>query len=195
MGDVRLWLLCALFLAVGILMLNDTMLYTPDGPRYLVWAKSLASFEGFRDATNPDATHYVVHAPLYSVLLAPLGWFFDSIIVPAKVLTLLTGMCLIALFYAWVARSAGRTTALLGSVVLAFNPLVLLFSTHVLSDIPFAIMVVLFFVFARRLAEDPDSDRHAWFFVIVITLGIFLREVGLTLLAGSGWRRSRCCSI
>ncbi len=182
---VRLWLLCAAFIVIGVLILNDAMLYTPDSPRYLIWAKSLASFEGFKDATSPDPTRYVVHAPFYPVLLAPLGWFFSSIIIPAKVLTLMTGVCLIVLFYSWIAMSAGRTPALVGSVFLAFSPLILLFSTHVLSDIPFAITLVLFFVLAKRLSHEPHGERNAWFFVIVITLGIFLREVGLTLLASA----------
>ncbi|MBM4161015.1 MAG: hypothetical protein FJ217_07945 [Ignavibacteria bacterium] len=183
--DTRPWLLCAMLFVVGLLMLNDTMLYTPDSPRYVVWAKSLAALEGYKDDTSPDVVRYVVHAPLYPLMLAPLAWFFSNIIIPAKILTLLTGLCLIALFYFWVAPSAGRIPALLGSFLLALNPLVILFSTHVLSDVPFAVTVVLFFVFARKLSGEPDNDRYAWLLVAVVTLGIFLREVGLTLLAAA----------
>jgi len=183
--DLRLWLLCAAFVVIGILILNDTMLYTPDSPRYLVWAKSLASFDGFKDAMGPDPTRYVVHAPFYPILLAPLGWLFSSIIIPAKVLTLLAGVGLIILFYVWLAESAGRTPAFLASMFLAFNPLTLLLSTHVLSDIPFAVTLVLFFLLAQRLSRESEGEWIAWFFVIVITIGIFLREVGLMLLAGA----------
>ena len=183
--DILPWLLCAVLFVLGLLMLNDTMLYTPDSPRYLVWAKSLAAFEGYKDDTSPDVIRYVVHAPLYPLMLAPVAWFFSNIIIPVKILTLLTGLCLIALFYFWTAPSAGRIPALLGSFFLALNPLIILFSTHVLSDVPFAVMVVLFFVFARKLSAEPDNDRYAWLLVAVVTLGIFLREVGFTLLAAA----------
>ena len=157
--DVRLWLLVAAFIAIGILSLNDTMLYTPDCPRYLIWAKSLAAFEGFKDTSNPDPTQYVVHAPFYPLLLAPLAWFFSNIIVPAKFVTLLFGAALIVLFYYWASKWAGRRAALVGVFFLALNPLTLLFSTHVLSDIPFTVFIILFFLVAEKMAEVPEGEK------------------------------------
>ncbi|HCA80687.1 MAG TPA: hypothetical protein DEP53_13245, partial [Bacteroidetes bacterium] len=78
--DKRLWLLCAIFLAFSLWIVNDCILYTPDSARYIIWAQSLASFDGFHDATSPESTRYVVHAPLYPILLAPLGWIFTHIV-------------------------------------------------------------------------------------------------------------------
>ncbi len=183
--DVRLWLIVAAFVVIGILSLNDTMLYTPDCPRYLIWAKSLAAFEGFKDTSNPDPTQYVVHAPFYPILLAPLSWLFSNIIVPAKFLTVLFGAALILLFYVWTAKRSGKSAALVGTFFLALNPLIILFSTHVLSDIPFTVFIILFFLAAEKMAEFPDEEKWGWMFVLVLTLGIFLREVGLTLLLGA----------
>ena len=183
--DIRLWLLVAAFIVIGILSLNDAMLYTPDCPRYLIWAKSLAAFDGFKDTSNPDPTQYVVHAPLYPLILAPLAWFFSNIIVPAKVVTVLFGAVLVVLFYVWAAKRSGKSAALVGTFFLALNPLTILFSTHVLSDIPFTVFIVLFFLAAEKMAEFPEEEKWGWAFVLVLTLGIFLREVGLTLLLGA----------
>ena len=183
--DVRLWLLVAAFVVVGILSLNDTMLYTPDCPRYLIWAKSLAAFDGFKDTSNPDPSQYVVHAPLYPLILAPIAWFFSNIIIPAKMVTILFGALMIVLFYFWAARRSGNSWALVGASFLALNPLTLLFSTHVLSDIPFTVFIILFFVVAEKMIDAPSEEKWGWMFVLVLTLGIFLREVGLTLLLGA----------
>ena len=87
--DYRLWLLCAAFLAVSIWVVNDCTLYTPDSARYVIWARSLASFDGFHDTTLPESTRYVVHAPLYPIVLAPLVWIFSDIVIPSKVLTII----------------------------------------------------------------------------------------------------------
>lgn len=183
--DFRIWLLAAAFIVIGVLSLNDGMLYTPDSPRYLIWARSLASFIGFKDMSNPDPTQYVVHAPFYPLMLAPLGWFFSNMIIPAKVFTVFSGAILVVLFYLWSAKRSGRSAALIGATFLAFNPLIVLLSGHVLSDIPFTAFVVLFFLTAERMADAPEQERWAWWFVAVLTLGIFLREVGLTLLLGA----------
>ena len=183
--DYRLWLICLGFIVIGVLSLNDTMLYTPDSPRYLIWAKSLAAFEGYKDISNPDPSRYVVHAPLYPLFLAPLAWFFGNILLPAKVLTIFSGVALIVLFYIWTARRTSRFAGLLGAFFLAINPLTILFSNHVLSDIPFTAFVVLFFMLAENMTDRPDEEKWVWFFVVVLTMGIFLREVGLTLLLGA----------
>ena len=180
--DYRLWLICLAFIVIGVLSLNDTMLYTPDCPRYLIWAKSLSAFEGYKDISSPDPSRYVVHAPLYPLLLAPLAWFFSNILLPAKVLTIFFGVALIVLFYVWTAQRTSKFAGLLGAFFLALNPLTILFSNHVLSDIPFTAFVVLFFMLAEKMTDRPDEEKWVWFFVVVLTMGIFLREVGLTLL-------------
>jgi tetratricopeptide (TPR) repeat protein/4-amino-4-deoxy-L-arabinose transferase-like glycosyltransferase len=181
--DYRIWLVCLMFVMIGAFALDDTMLYTPDCARYLIWAKSLASFEGFKDATAPETVRYVVHAPLYSVLLAPVAWLTSNTILGAKIFTLFTGLLVLILFYLWVSKRAGRSAAVTAALFLALNPLILLFSIHVLSDIAFAICVILVFVLVERILTQPRSDeKTAWMLALILTAGIFLREVGFMLL-------------
>ena len=183
--DYRLWLLLLAFLALSIWVVNDCILYTPDSARYVIWAQSLASFDGFHDATSPEATRYVVHAPLYPILLAPLGWLFSNIVVPAKILTILTAALLIVLFFVWVGCQVGPWIALTGSFFLAFNALTLVLSSQILSDIPFTAALVALVLMAERMEADPESRRVAWGFALTLTAAVFLREVGLALLVAS----------
>lgn len=183
--DNRLWLLCATFLALSVWVVNDSILYTPDSARYIIWAQSLSSFDGFHDTTSPEATRYVVHAPLYPILLAPLGWLFSNIVIPAKILTMLYAVVLIVLFYLWAGRHIGCHAALAGSFFLAFNALTLVLSSQVLSDVPFAVAVVALVLIAERMEADPASRGLALWFAVILTAAIFSREIGLTLLASA----------
>ena len=47
-------ILCATFVVAGSFVINDLSIYTPDSARYLVWANSLASFDGYKDGTFPE---------------------------------------------------------------------------------------------------------------------------------------------
>src|SRR5260221_712085 len=68
--------ICAVFFAGGLLRLNDLSAYPPDSCRYLIWGNSLAHGAGFVDATQPVPDRFVVHAPLYALLIVPAELFF-----------------------------------------------------------------------------------------------------------------------
>jgi tetratricopeptide (TPR) repeat protein len=122
---------------------------------------------------------------LYPIVLAPLVWIFSDIVIPSKVLTIILAAVLVLLFYLWAARHAGRVPALAGSFFLAFNPLTMVLSSQILSDIPFTVAVVTLFLIAERMEEAPENRWLAWGFVATLTAAVFLREVGLMLLASA----------
>lgn len=181
----RLLLLLLLIVVAGIATVNDALLYTPDSARYLIWAQSLSRFDGFNDFTLPDPTRYVVHAPLYPFVLVPAAWIDPGGVVAAKVTNILLGAFLVWLFFRWLKRSVGPAVAAWASSLLAVNALTLIYSTQVLSEVPFAIA----FVGAAMLAEDLDHPSEgrttAELAAIVLALGaaMFLREIGVTLVA------------
>ena len=180
-----LFLLCAAFAAIGMRSLNDLSLYTPDSSRYLIWAKSLGSLDGFRDDTSPEPQRYVIHAPLYALLLAPVGRAFPYDIVAAKMCTLGFGIVLLIFLYGWISRKYGSGAALAGTFLIAFNPMILLYSTEVLSDIPFALCIIAFFFAFDKFAEAPPDKKKIFWLVLIVTCGILVREVGISLLASA----------
>ncbi|MBI4428310.1 MAG: glycosyltransferase family 39 protein [Ignavibacteriales bacterium] len=171
-----------LFLAVGVAALNTTVAYTPDSARYLAWAKSLAFFEGLQDDTAPDIQRYVVRPPMYPLLLSPVARVFPYDLVAAKIVTLLIGVFAGLILYRWLRESMGTTAAGIGAFLWCLHPLVLTYSTQVLSEIPFITCVIGSFLLLRRIsASDVRNPRLDYALVVVLTAGLYLREAGLYL--------------
>lgn len=175
-------LVAAIFLALGILRLNDLFLYTPDGARYLIWGNSIARGEGYLDATQPEPLRYVVHAPLYAALLAPVELFFPMAVVPAKAWTLAWGLLALALLYLWLDRTAGRAGAFAGTAMLAFNPGFLVFATEVMSEAPFTAFLLASVILTTKAASGGGLARREWILLAAAasTIGL-LREVGVAV--------------
>ncbi len=179
--DRWLWGLVGLFLLLGLLSLNEAMLYTPDSIRYLLWAQSLSQFDGFIDLASAEPTRYVVHAPLYSVLLAPFIAILPWDVLAAKILSLVSGMLLLLFTFQWMVRRVGMWGARIGVLILVLHPLVLLFSTHILSDVPFAVVTLLCLVMVGN-REEKGLSLETILLALLVSAAIFLREVGLAVM-------------
>ena len=179
-------IVCGLFLIAGVLSLNRVLVYTPDSARYLAWSQSLGHFEGFRDNTTPEPSKFVVHAPLYSVLLAPTAWISTENVIPSKVITIFLGIALILTVYWWAKKRLGTSWAVLVGLLIAVNPAFFLYSTQVLSDVPFAVCVFLFFsITEREITVEKGEDSRLLALTAVVVCGLFMREVGLALVASA----------
>ncbi|MEK6651207.1 MAG: hypothetical protein AABY75_09530, partial [Bacteroidota bacterium] len=183
--DRLLLLLLLLILVASVATVNDALLYTPDSARYLIWAQSLASFDGFNDFTLPDPTRYVVHAPFYPVLLVPAAFIAPGSVVAAKLTNALLALLAVWLFYRWLSRAVGTKIAAWTAALLAANGLTLIYGTQVLSEIPFAIALIA----AVMLAEDLE-DLHSGHtaadmagIILALSAAMFLREIGVTVVA------------
>jgi tetratricopeptide (TPR) repeat protein/4-amino-4-deoxy-L-arabinose transferase-like glycosyltransferase len=174
-------LLSLVFLALGVLRLNDLSLYT-DSTRYVIWGTSFAHARGFVDDTQPDPERYVVNAPLYSVLIAPVLLFFPSSLLAAKVWTLLWGVGFILAFHAMLRHFFGKAAALFGTLPIVFHPLFLLFSTEVLSEAAFLTFVSVGFLVLERLEHEEETNKRDLVILLLVTSFIvLLREVALAL--------------
>src|ERR1041385_3026237 len=185
--DFYFALLCLLFTVASFCALNDLCLYTPDSTRYLIWSKSLAFFDGFKDASAPEIQRYVMHSPFYSVLLAPAARLFPGNLLAGKIFTSAIGIGVLCLFYVWIGKGFGKWPALMGSFFLAINPLFLLFSTEILSDVPFALFFILSFILLDKIIRENDSRLSLLIgLALVISFGLLTREIGFSLLASVG---------
>ena len=179
-------LLAVLLFAVGCLRLNDISLYTPDSTLYVIWGNSIAHGEGFVDNTKPDPDRYIINAPLYSLLIAPAEIFFPYSLVAVKFWTLLWGIGALFLFYVWLKRLLGKSYALAGSILLAFNPMSIVFFTEALSEAPFLFMLLSIALIMEKIFERksesllPEHPSRANFVVLFSFLAVvtLLREIG-----------------
>ena len=175
---------CALFFVGGMLLLNDLSVYTPDSCRYLIWGNSLAHGHGYLDSTQPDPDKFVVHAPLYALLIAPVELFFPMSLIAVKVWTLLWGVLALILLYFWILPVFGRTAAICSTLILALNPAMLFFSTQVLSEGPFIVFVLLIFILLEKILQ-PEAPKAwlLWLFIAMLSIIPLLRETGIALVA------------
>ena len=178
---IALYALCVVFAAGAAALLNETMIYSPDSAHYLAWARSLASLDGWRVALGPEPFRYVFNAPLYPLLLAPVALLFPYNVVAAKIVTALAGVVALALFYRFTSSRTGWVIAIAGTLFLALHPLLLVLSTQVLSDVPFAAVLIAFLLVADRFAAGTAGPRETWALIALAVAALFLREVGVVL--------------
>lgn len=177
--------ICLLFFSAGLLRLNDLSLYTPDSTRYMIWGHSLAEGKGFLDDTQPEPDRFVLHAPLYPLLIAPVEFLFPLSLTAVKIYTLMLGAGAIILFWFLLRRLfQDELLALAGTLLLACNPLILVYSSEALSEAPFiASVLLLFLLFEKSVSSEvPDwLSRTGWILGII---GVsLLREVGIAAVA------------
>jgi tetratricopeptide (TPR) repeat protein len=177
-------IIAVLFFALGILRLNDLSLYT-DSTRYLIWGNSIAHGKGFVDDTQPEPEYYVVNAPLFSVVLAPILIFFPLSLTIAKIWTLLWGVLALILFYHWILSLQGKTLALATTLFLALNPLTLVLATEVLSEVSFLCIIFAVILLLERTEEDDNPRWVLFVLILILSFTTLLREVGITLVISS----------
>lgn len=170
-------ILAAVFFILGLFRLNDLSLYT-DSTRYLIWGHSLSEFKGFVDDTQVVTSRFVMNAPLYALLLAPVEMIFPLSIAAAKVWTLIWGTCGLILLFSWFREHFQASVAFMAALFLAANPLFLTVSTEILSEAPFITVLILLLIFAERYFLDPGNKLNRIGFLACLATITLLREVG-----------------
>ncbi|MBI3578945.1 MAG: glycosyltransferase family 39 protein, partial [Ignavibacteriales bacterium] len=171
----------AIFFVAGLLRLNDLSLYT-DSTRYLIWGNSVAHGQGFVDNTQPEPEYYVVNAPLYAVILAPVELLFPLSITAAKTWTLLFSIAGLFFFFRWLRKKFTATTALVGVLLCALNPLMLVISTETLSEAPFLLILIVAWILLEKPAEDDQATKQDFIFLLACFAMLpLLREIGAAL--------------
>ncbi|MBI5476844.1 MAG: glycosyltransferase family 39 protein [Ignavibacteriales bacterium] len=171
-----------IFFILGLLRLNDLTIYTPDSSRYLIFANSLSHGNGFVDETQPEPDRFVVQAPLYPVLLAPVQWFYPMSLEVSKIWTLLWGVLAILLFYRWILKLGSPQVALFAAMLFAFNPLTIVYSSEVLSEAPFLVFTFLALIYFDK---EYSKSKNWYLFIIFIIAITFLREIGVVFALAS----------
>ncbi len=181
-AHIGILLICFIFFILGTLRLNDRSLLTPDSCQYLIWGNSLAHGKGFIDETHPIPDKFVNHGPLYSLLIAPIELVTPLSLPAVKLWTLLFGIMSIVFCYLLLLKLLGKTQATIGSIIFASNPLLLVYSTEVLSDVPFIAAVMLSLYLFYLIEERPSSSKFIDTLFLLSTLAAaLLREIGLAL--------------
>lgn len=181
-------LLAAVVVILGSMLIVDgvTAVDHDDGI-YLITAKAIAQGEGYRLSHLPDAPVQTKYPPLYPVLLAVIWKLFPEF--PDNVLfmqwaTLLSGAAAAALSYLYLIRFKYCSRLIACAVVLLCitAPRYLLLSTICMSDMPFALVLVLaIWAFTRHLQSPFASRKSQLLFGMLLALPFLFRSIGLAV--------------
>jgi len=168
------------FFALGILRINDLSLYN-DCTRYLIWGNSIAQGKGYVDDTQPDPQYFVVNAPLFPLILAPVLIFFPFSLYAAKIWSLILGTLSVFLFNKWLRMYFKKNYSLSLTLLYAFYPLTIIFYTEVLSESIFVCSLLITFIIIEHFEKNSESKFERLALVIIISFIVLLREVGISL--------------
>lgn len=193
---VRAILVLAVYAMCAFLMLNNLCLYTPDSARYLSLALSIAGGEGYRDLYLPGNPVHVNFPPLYPALLVPAALLApEHLIVAGKILTILIGVCALAVLHHLLGRLVSPPRAVAITALTALNPLFILHAAEALSESTYLGVSSL----SILLLIDAERDRFGRACIAGLAAGAacLTRYSGISLILAGGalfllrrdWRR------
>lgn len=182
-------LICVGFVLVTTYTYNPKVDSAGDNASYYILGKSLATGQGYSNihlSQGGSAKHF---PPGYPVIIAGailLG--FDEV-TSIKLLNyvLLAG----ALFFIYlVARQVLQRPiwALTVTLVCVFNPIMLQYSSMMMSEIPFlffSILTLWLFLKSERLQSKSLKDPWFWTFAVVLVFSFYIRSIAIAVLAGA----------
>lgn len=162
--------------------LNSFHVYLPDSGDYVILARSLASFNGYRLIGAPEWPPHTLRPPGLPLLLVPAAWVAPYSAVAAKVTVLLLSAAMLIAFWKTAAAVMGSGTGLLALALLATSPFTLLFDSEVLSENPYTLLSLAVLMLLERIGRSA-TPSSLWILAgLLLGLTVLVRTVGITLL-------------
>ncbi len=178
--------------------LTETLMYNPDSADYVIMARGLINDFEYRQIYSPGEPYFTLRPPGLSLLLIPAALIAPYDVIMAKVTVLITAVCMLVLFYGLMCRleisiaesSLEQTDRihwpqLLLTFIFATNPYVLLYSTLMMSEVPFiACTLAILYLIARD--SEMISKRHLFLLTCLLMFLPLLRTIGISLVVALG---------
>jgi len=171
-----------------------------DDGVYVATARALAEGDGYRLVNLPDAPPQTRYPILYPALLSIVWLAGDDVhgrIVGMQVLTMMLAALAVAGAGLFLVRFGyvRRASALAGGLLAAASPAVLYFSTQVLSEMPFALVLVGALWMAETwLRDDARTPARDFATGVLLAAPFLCRSIGIVVapaLLALGWLRGR----
>ncbi|HCO23694.1 MAG TPA: hypothetical protein DIT97_11785 [Gimesia maris] len=178
--------------------LTETLMYNPDSADYVIMARGLINDFEYRQIYSPGEPYFTLRPPGLSLLLIPAALIAPYDVIMAKVTVLITAVCMLVLFYGLMCRleisiaesSLEQTDRihwpqLLLTFIFATNPYVLLYSTLMMSEVPFiACTLAILYLIARD--SEMISKRNLLLLTCLLMFLPLLRTIGISLVVALG---------
>ena len=181
----------ALIYVVAIVRLGPTSYFgmSEDDSIYFSSAKALSEGKGYILPSIPGAPPATKYPILYPWLLSWVWRWnpsFPANLADAVAVTLAFGLGYISLTFSFLRRlkGIGEAEALFLTAFCALHPIVLLYSSSVLSDIPFAAVALGAMLIADGAIRREGNNLAAACSAVLVGLSILLRVFGVPVAAG-----------
>lgn len=189
-------LLC--FAGMAAARLNQLYFFTPDSADYVLMSRGLIDHLAYQQIDSPGSPAFTLRPPGMSILLIPAALISPYQAILAKATVILFASLLLVLLYAYLCilddaaisstleeRPTTRWPAFCILLLLATNPYFLLFSTLIMSEVPFmALSLGILYLLARESAQYQQRNL-----VLLTSLFLFLpllRTIGIALTLALG---------
>ncbi len=164
-----------------------------DDGNYLMAAHVLASGGGLTTKMPSGVAVVANYLPGYPLLLVPLIWVFGPALGPLRLFSTLCTCALYPLLWVWMDGRGvrpGQRAAVLS--ILALNTVLATYSTMVMAEAPFVLVLVLALLALDRWERQPGW-RWAAVEIVLVAFLVWLKEAGAGLAVGlvlfELWRR------
>jgi hypothetical protein len=192
----RWWLIALTALAsLYVARLGRPMMHPAfgdDNSIYLVSAEALAHGDGYRLVNYPNAPasqQYPIGYPFLLSLILRVAPFGKTAVYAARVLTVASTLVWVELTRRLLRPVLGTWLAAGIALALTISPQVLDLAGQIMSDMPFAAILVGTLVLARRTRDKASPHRVLWHAAAVGALtggAMLIRTIGLALVMGLG---------
>lgn len=141
-----------------------------DFAQYLLQARQLVTGEaqGIPDGMFPPRLAITAYPIGFPMLLAPILWLWGDSIFICQVFLSLLWISFGAVFYWMVRRITRETWSLLITLMVLYNPVLWMYKTQLLSEIPFLFVLYTFFYLVTEHQEQVQRRGKILLFLLVL---------------------------
>lgn len=191
-------ILLILFAVLCSARLTELIMYNPDSADYVIMARGLITDFEYRQVYSPGEPYFTLRPPGMSLLLIPAALIAPYDVIMAKVTVLITAVLMLILFYGLMCRLKDSDSTpdlpqqnrihwpeLLLALLLATNPYILLYTTLLMSEVPFtACTLAVLYLIAR--GTETISKRQIILLTGLLMFLPLLRTIGISLVLALG---------
>jgi hypothetical protein len=157
-----------------------------DDASYILMARALAHGAGLTSHLSAGYPLVGAYPPGYPVLLAPLVVLFPGATLPMRALSFVLFVALFPLTWSFLRRRGVEVGLRVAAVtLLALNPVLATYSTMVMAEVPFLVLLLVLVWVADRWERCPAV--FAWPAVATVVTGaglLWIKEAGVGLIVG-----------
>jgi len=156
-----------------------------DNANYYVLGKALANGKGYVNINNIEENPNNHFPPGYPAIISLVLLVFGDNLIAIKVFNgifFITG--LLVLFNLLKKFISGNAIPFITTIFIAINAHYLRYSTIMMTEIPFFLFTLLFFLFFIKLDSSPDflRSRNFYLSLLMLVIAYYIKSTGIAIL-------------